>query len=156
MTRLSEIRARLDAATRDVPAPWQVQVDRDQHGSTGYHVLEHVEPGIALCLTAYWPEESEEPPTDAFGYYQPDNRAEIAPHRIDIARFIAHAPGDLRFLIERVQALEAAMEFYADPASYDAEDVAEGLDALIEPERLPAIDGDLGKRARLALESPDA
>jgi len=119
--------------------PWQVIMERNNHGSTHYRVRGHCEASIAVEPDQYW-EEGYDPPTDEYGYFQPDDRMDCDLVRVDIARHIAAAnPAAILELIrqrdELLEVLKDAREMVSDWAGYASPYFQEKHD----------IDGDLKK-----------
>ena len=80
--------------------PWQVTMARHE-GVTHYRVGSHCETAIAGDPRHYW-EKGHTPPTDNYGYFQPDEWMDCAEHMIANAHLIAAAPDMLALLIELV------------------------------------------------------
>lgn len=108
---IEELKRLAEAANKGFSGlPWQVIMERNNHGSTHYRVRGHCEASIAVEPDQYW-EEDYDPPTDEYGYFQPDDRMDCDLVRVDIARHIAAAnPAAVLELIRQRDELLAALE----------------------------------------------
>ena len=121
--------------------PWQITMAR-HGGVTHYHVRGHCEPAIAVVPHEYW-EDDYEPPVDDYGYFQPDERMDCDPVRVDIARYIAAAnPAAILELIQQrdelLAALKYARELVDDWGAYASNYMQEKHDLAGDLERLDA------------------
>ena len=91
MTRISEIRARLEAAT---PGPWKVDYDKVFETDTD------------SCVTGIFSTSERIVETD-FGCYQ---------QKANDAEFIAHASADIAWLLEQLERAEQALIWYEENA----------------------------------------
>jgi hypothetical protein len=143
MNTLDELEKLLDGSLK---GPWQVVMTRDEYGVSGYRILTHSHPSIAVEPAGYW-EPEYEPEADDDGYYQPDIQMDCAQWRISSARLIAFGIAALPELIARVRKLETGLAFYAEQLGYAGyRDPYASI--YIETS---ALDTDGGKRARAAL-----
>ena len=143
MTTLDELEKLLNGSLK---GPWQVVMARDEYGVSGYRILTHSHPSIAVEPAGYW-EPEYEPEADDDGYYQPDIQMDCAQWRISSAQLIAFGIAALPELIARVRKLETALAFYADPANHVGHSDPYAS-IYIETS---AVDTDGGERARAAL-----
>ena len=123
--------------------PWQVIMERNNHGSTHYRVRGHCEASIAVEPDQYW-EEGYDPPTDEYGYFQPDDRMDCDLVRVDIARHIAAAnPAAVLELIrqrdELLASLKEARELVEDWGAYAPAYMQEKHDLEGDLSRLDAV-----------------
>jgi len=93
------------------PGPWLVTMWRDEYGTTSYKVLGHCETAISVEPAGYY-EDGYEPPTDQYGYYQPDENMDCMAFRVANARLIAAAPDLLDALQDALCALECCGKDY--------------------------------------------
>lgn len=139
MSSLDKLERLLLAATR---RPWQVRMNRDQFGTTGYTLLQHTHGAIAVNKEDYFP-AGYNPPTDEYGYHQPDEHMDCSEHLVANAELLAALSESVEELIRAARNNEVLMA-----ERNQARDVVRQRDAEIE--RLRGILADTDRELRAA------